>query len=198
MKSSGGTSPSPSSPGTAGNYVATSVAAGLLGPNESRASALDRARARLHQNAAAQAAETPSPHAQAAAAKAGTITAVANEPTIAERTDLPALELNDPSTVGVDIAPAPSGSESSPVQHSPKATIAASANPSTPSPSKASPLQFIKAATASKAAPDEQARLHQQRSLLRRRELLRKLFIGTPDTQEAADHRLALLSNNSL
>ena len=153
MKSSGGSSPSPSSPGTAGNYVATSVAAGLLAPNESRASALDRARARLHQNAA-QAAETPSP--QAAVAEAGTTTTVANEPTIAERTDLPALELNDPSTVGVDIAPAPSGSESSPVQHSPKATIAASANPSTPSPSKASPLQFIKAATASKAAPDEQ------------------------------------------
>ena len=146
-------SPSPSSPGTAGNYVATSVAAGLLAPNESRASALDRARVRLHQNTA-QAAETPSP--QAAAAKAVTTTTVANEPTIAERTDLPALELNDPSTVGVDIAPAPSGSESSPVQHSPKATIAASATPSTPSPSKASPLQFIKAATASKATPDGQ------------------------------------------
>ncbi len=153
MNSSGGSSPSPSSPGTAGNYVATSVAAGLLAPNESRASALDRARARLHQNAA-QAAETPSP--QAAAAKAGTTTAVANEPTIAERTDLPALELNDPSTVGVDIAPAPSGSEYSPVQDSPKATIAASASPATPSPSKVSPLQFIKAATASKATPDGQ------------------------------------------
>ena len=145
--------PSPSSLGTAGNYVATSVAAGLLAPNESRASALDRARVRLHQNTA-QAIETPMP--QAAAAKPGTTTTVANEPTIAERTDLPALEMNDPSTVGVDIAPAPSGSESSPVQHSPKATIAASATPSTPSPSKASPLQFITAATASKATPDGQ------------------------------------------